>query len=173
VCVAASSSSGACVESSVSVPVDDEIVKSPSRSVIDDSSSRRPVGASKRTSTKPRPLMSPAATLSVSRGPASDEAGVIGGRFGAANSTSWPDASRKPIFRRPLIVNTRTWSGMSARNSTVTSPCVTRERSAYRRPLTLMLSFAKLSFPTIRSLPSVEIFTTTWPLNTACEVKSE
>jgi len=71
-CVVASSSNGACVESSVSVPVEDEIVKSSPRSVIDDSSSRSPVGTSKRTSTKPRPLMSPAATLSVSRGPASD-----------------------------------------------------------------------------------------------------
>ena len=172
-CVAASSKSGACVESSASVPVEDEIVKSSPRSVIEDSSRRRPVGTSKRTSTKPRPLTSPAETLSVSRGPASDDVGVTGGRFDTANSTSWPDASRKPIFKRPLIVRTRTWSGMSARNSTVTSPCVTRERSAYSRPLTLMLSAAKLSLPMIRNLPSVASRTITWPLNTACDVNSE
>ena len=39
------------------------------------------------------------------------------------------------------------------------------ERSAYSRPLTLRLLSAKLSLPTTRIFPSVEIAIVTWPLN--------
>ena len=67
----------------------------------------------------------------------------------------------------------RTWSGMSARNRIVTAPLLARDRSAYSRPDSERLLSAKLSWPLIRNLPSVEILIVTRPLNTACEVYIE
>ncbi len=145
-------------------------VNSGSMSAIDARSSVWPPGIVNVTSTKPRPLISEIATPSPGRGPTSIGVGVDGGSSGTMNSTSWPDALRKPIFRRPYSVRMRIWSGTSARNSTVTSPELTRDRSAYRRPLTEMLSAAKFSLPTTRILPSVENFTITWPLKTSFDV---
>jgi hypothetical protein len=76
---------------------------------------------------------------------------------------------RKPILKRPSIVSSCTWSGMSARNSTVASPAAILDRSAYSRALMLRLSAAKFSLPTTSSLPSVEMRRMISPLKTSLD----
>ena len=97
---------------------------------------------------------------------------VASGVAGSARvkATSSPLALRKPILILPWMVSSRTWSGMSARNSTVTSPLATLDRSAYSLPLMLMLSAAKLSLPMTRNFPSVLNRTTISPLNSSFDV---
>ena len=97
---------------------------------------------------------------------------AVGDTGGAAtlNVTGWPEEFSKPIWSLPYSVSSCTWSGMLARNRTVTLPLETWERSAYSLPVIEMLLLAKLSLPSIRNLPSVEIITVIWPLNSACEV---
>ena len=87
--------------------------------------------------------------------------------------TSRPLGSRKPILNLPSMVSSCTWSGMSARNSTVASPDAIFDRSAYSLPVILRLSAAKLSLPMTRNLPSVLKRMTISPLNTSFEVYME
>jgi len=84
--------------------------------------------------------------------------------------TSLPEEFRNPIFSLPYRVSRRTWSGMSARNSTVALPWATLDRSTYRRPESESWSARKFSLPMISTLPSVEILRITWPLNSCSEV---
>ena len=66
-------------------------------------------------------------TLTVGVLPAAE---ADGGGSTTSKVTSWPEEFLKPIWSLPYTVSSCTWSGTSARNSTVTLPLETWERSA-------------------------------------------
>ena len=70
------------------------------------------------------------AIVAPSAGPPSVAVGVVGGRSGTVNATSCPWTFLKPIWSFPYRVRIRTWSGTSARKSTVAAPELMFERSA-------------------------------------------
>ena len=119
---------------------------------------------------KPRPFSSPSEIVPPSAGPPSVAVGLDGVSSGTANVTSSPCTFLKPIWSFPYSVSTRTWSGTSARKSTVAAPELIFDRSTYSRPLTDRLLSAKFSVPITRIFPSVEISTVTAPLNSCWEV---